>query len=224
MELTDEMLREAAAEVSKALITSLPAPETCQHRFSRRFRREMRHLLHNAAFLKTQSLLRKTAVAILAVILAISSWLSVDRDARAAFLSWLRIQYENSFIYQYFGTEPKTVLPSCAPTWLPKEYFESSRIGSDLMTAIIYTGPDSDIVFSYRWMSSDTTSEVIPEGAVMEYVTVNGLPGDFYKGANTEDDNLLIWFDENKKLSYSIHSFLDKSVLLRIAESVVSEK
>lgn len=92
------------------------------------------------------------------------------------------------------------------------------------MTAIIYTGPDSDIVFSYRWMSSDTTSEVIPEGAVMEYVTVNGLPGDFYKGANTEDDNLLIWFDENKKLSYSIHSFLDKSVLLRIAESVVSEK
>ena len=43
--LSDEVLRQAAEKCAEAIIASLPAPEECNHRFSKRFEEKMQTLL-----------------------------------------------------------------------------------------------------------------------------------------------------------------------------------
>ena len=43
--LSDEVLRQAAEKCAEAIIASLPAPEECNHKFSKRFEEKMQVLL-----------------------------------------------------------------------------------------------------------------------------------------------------------------------------------
>ena len=43
--LSDEVLRQAAEKCAEAIIAGLPAPEECQHKFSKRFEEKMQALL-----------------------------------------------------------------------------------------------------------------------------------------------------------------------------------
>ena len=43
--LSDEVFRQAAEKCAEAIIASLPAPEECNHKFSKRFEEKMQALL-----------------------------------------------------------------------------------------------------------------------------------------------------------------------------------
>ena len=43
--LSNEVLRQAAEKCAEAIIASLPAPEECNHKFSKRFEEKMQALL-----------------------------------------------------------------------------------------------------------------------------------------------------------------------------------
>lgn len=43
--LSDELLQQAAEKYAEAIIASLPAPEECNHKFSKRFEEKMQALL-----------------------------------------------------------------------------------------------------------------------------------------------------------------------------------
>lgn len=43
--LSDEVLRQTAEKCAEAIIASLPAPEECNHKFSKRFEEKMQALL-----------------------------------------------------------------------------------------------------------------------------------------------------------------------------------
>lgn len=43
--LSDELLRQAAEKYAEAIIASLPAPEECNHKFSKRFEEKMQALI-----------------------------------------------------------------------------------------------------------------------------------------------------------------------------------
>ena len=43
--LSDEVLRQAAEKCAEAIIASLPAPEECNHKFSKRFEEKMQLLI-----------------------------------------------------------------------------------------------------------------------------------------------------------------------------------
>lgn len=43
--LSDEVLRQATEKCAEAIIASLPAPEECNHKFSKRFEEKMQALL-----------------------------------------------------------------------------------------------------------------------------------------------------------------------------------
>ena len=45
--LSDELLRQAAEKCAEAIITSLPPPEECKHKFSKRFEEKMQTLLQS---------------------------------------------------------------------------------------------------------------------------------------------------------------------------------
>ena len=44
--LSDEALRQAAEKCAEAIISHLPAPEECNHKFSKQFEEKMQSLLH----------------------------------------------------------------------------------------------------------------------------------------------------------------------------------
>lgn len=44
--LSDELLRQATEKCAEAIIANLPAPEECNHKFSKRFEEKMQELLH----------------------------------------------------------------------------------------------------------------------------------------------------------------------------------
>ena len=44
--LSDELLRQATEKCAEAIIANLPAPEECNHKFSKRFEEKMQALLH----------------------------------------------------------------------------------------------------------------------------------------------------------------------------------
>ena len=47
--LSDEVLRQAAEKCAEAIIASLPDPEECNHKFSKRFEEKMQALLQPKA-------------------------------------------------------------------------------------------------------------------------------------------------------------------------------
>ena len=44
--LSDEALRQAAEKCAEAIIASLPVPEKCNHKFSKRFEEKMQSLIN----------------------------------------------------------------------------------------------------------------------------------------------------------------------------------
>lgn len=227
MTITDDMLREAAAEYSSALARSLPAPEVCEHDFSPRFLRKMRPLLRTGRPAR-HPILRRTVAAGLALVVSACVWLGVDMDARASLLSWIRSQRENGiFSYQFAGSDQLEAVPLHLPTWVPEGFAEAERDIKSWNAWVLYTGPD-DNYFSVdcTWIQDGTGMAVVPyqgQELTLVPVSVNGLPGDLYLTVDPEtgrDSNNLVWFDDHAHICFGIDSSLDGDTMLRIAESV----
>ena len=45
--LSDELLRQAAEKCAEAIIAGLPAPEECNHKFSKRFEEKIQSLIND---------------------------------------------------------------------------------------------------------------------------------------------------------------------------------
>lgn len=227
MTITDDMLREAAAEAGYALARSLPAPEACEHDFSPRFLRKMQPLLRTGRPAR-HPVLRRTVAAGLALVVSAFVWLSVDMDARASLLSWIRTQRENGiFSYQFAGSDQPEAVPLYLPTWVPEGFVEAERDIKNWNAWVLYTGPD-DNYFSVdsTWIQDGTGMAVIPypgQELTPVSVSVNGLPGDLYLSVDPEtgrDSNNLVWFDDQAHIYFGIDSSLDGETMLRIAQSV----
>lgn len=227
MTITDDMLREAAAEAGYALARSLPAPEACEHDFSPRFLRKMRPLLRTGRPAR-HPVLRRTVAAVLALVVSASVWLSVDMDARASLLSWVRTQRENGiFSYRFAGSDQQEAVPLYLPTWVPEGFVEAERDIKNWNAWVLYTGPDNNY-FSVdsTWIQDGTGMAVIPypgQELTPVPVSVNGLPGDLYLSADPETgrgSNNLVWFDDQAHIYFGIDSSLDGETMLRIAQSV----
>lgn len=221
MNITDKMLQEAAAKVSIAMLYSLPEPENCHYSFSPRFHRKMRKLLRTG---KKNSVLRCVAAAVLAILIGASCWLGVDKGTRAAFISWVRAQCENTFVYRFFGSDRNTDLPVYTLGWLPEGYVEIRRVQEDTQILCTYSGPDGGtLYFDYIRMSDGVLSAVTTNGIEPESVIINGLEGDFYLSATTLETNELIWFDQEANISFALSSYFDKTVMIHIAKSIFLE-
>ena len=54
-------------------------------------------------------------------------------------------------------------------------------------------------------------------------MTVLGDTGEFYTATDDSETNELVWFDDESGILFTLSSFLDKGVMLEMAESVVAE-
>ena len=104
--LKDEDIAYAAGLVCQAMIASLPDPEECRFTFSARFERKMETLI------KTQkrqgghrAFVKWVLTVLLSILVSAGIWLTVDVEARAAVMSWIREIYEDRIIYRSSGKD-----------------------------------------------------------------------------------------------------------------------
>lgn len=219
----DNELEQAALLVRDALAELTPQPEDEAHIFSGHFLAEMNVLLKKTRIQHSLKKLAQSAAAVI-LLLLISSviWLSFDVEARADFIQWIRNEYEDSIVYNFFNKKESSAFPDVEVQWLPEGFTESFSEYSNGSGDIIFTDSNGrEIVFSYYIMTSQSSTSITQDGSIIhEDVIINGKPADFYKVLNKEDSNMLWWTDEDSGIALELNAILAKDEMVKIAENL----
>ena len=167
--------------------------------------------------------IKRVAGVVLAGIVGVGAWLSVDAEAREVFFSWARHVYENSIIYSFFSGGQLNELPQCTVNWLPTGYEKTFEAGGPVSKTQTFSNGTKEIYFDW-WLISDTTENAFLSTDVkIQNVQVNGFDGNLLIPNDAEMSSELIWIDNEKGIAFLISAYLDESDLIRIAESVSYE-
>lgn len=223
---TDDQLRRASGVIARALEKSLPDPSECVAPFdySQDFLDKMDKLIRKARRRDMVRLVaQRVASVILAVLIGASAWLTVDTEARAAFVSWVREVYEDSFVYRYFGEKPEEGLQEYEITALPEGYELATTDCTHTMHIKLYQHEDSAIMLVY-YQNHEGRSHIIEKrdefDCEWKEVYVNGIVSDYYDLKDDALANELLWIDERDGMVFHLSAYLEESEMVRIAESI----
>lgn len=229
LNLSEERLAQAAAEVRDAILNSLPSEEECTHEFSPGFHAKMEKLMrisHRRAAVKKA--LTTVAAAVLVLLITSGVYLASNAEARADFVEWVRTTYENSIFYQFFtAKDKKYVLGECEFGWLPggcsvtqQEYGEDSDV-------VLLTDSEGQL-FSliYMYVSSESKLEIAGDNIEMHEMTVNGAPAQLYEIARSglTDTNVLVWLGDGGRVIFNLSAGFDAETMVRIAENITLKR
>lgn len=223
IELTDEVLRDAAIHVRQAMLDSLPADNEYRHEFSPKFEAKMEKLLKQAKRRYHIGRITQQAAAIaLAALVGISTWLAVDTEARAAALRWVREIYENSVIFHFFGDEDANADLSYEPTWLPDGCIRETENSNAVGKTIVYHDINDELLLfrCYRIHDGFQGQSIFDSEFEIKTAEVNGMNAEFYIPSDPAESSELSWIDEEIGVVFSVIGYLSENDLLRIAESV----
>lgn len=220
--ISEEMLREAAMAADQALLDSLPPSEECQHEFSPKFEQSIRKLVRRAEHPALYNAIKRVACIALVLLLSGSAWLTVDAEARAAFIGWVKEVYEMFFVYHFEGSQSESEpLPQYRPSWIPDGYEEISITDIDGCITVCYTNETGQIItFSYAPSSTETYWLIDKANTTIHSAYVENTPADIFISNTSEIANVVVWTSPNDNTAFYISAFLDEYDLLYMAESV----
>nr|WP_325299263.1 DUF4367 domain-containing protein [uncultured Dysosmobacter sp.] len=219
MNITDEMLRQAAPLARDAMLASLPEPEDCPADCSPRLRRRLDRMLRRQRHPALYRTVGQAAACFLAVLVLGGGWLAADQEARASFFQWTRQVYETQIVYRFAGEGAKHGVYRVG--WVPEGY----TVWKILDSSIGYVNENDQLLwFSYGSMQEGSSLYIVEaDHATMYPVEINGIPGEFYVYDN-DTANVLVWLDETSGMCFSIGGFLDEPDILHMAESIYLEE
>ena len=216
--ISDEMLRNAAAEAGDALMRSLPPDNLCVYPCSERHKRTAARLYRRANHPHLYRMRNRAAGILLALFLTSAVWLSVDARAREAVFGWIRDAYETFFVYRYAGGTPADAKPSdYQPTALPPDWVEVDRLLEETSATVVYRDTNGRLnYFTYTISTSDPV--VVVETAEPIAVTVGETQAEYYPSNAENESNTLIWEQDGTILILSAH--LPQEQMIWIAENM----
>lgn len=221
--LTDAELVQAARKVREAMLSSLVSDDADDFPVSETFIRDMNRIAEQTRQRwKTARLVRQVAAVFAVVLLSTTVWLSANVQARTALGSWIREQYEQSFIYKFFSEQTADRSSHYAPTWLPEGYTLVSSTNLDTIRSQVYSNGDNKMYFDYLYASDGTQGAIFTDIPPIQ-VRINNIIGDFYESRTELETNELVWYDEGSGILFTLSSFQDQQVMVRIAESVTAQ-
>ena len=227
MKITDELLYQHAAEARDIWLDTLPSDdELPEHQFSDEFMASFESVKKQEKVQrkkKRRSPLQRVAAVFLAILIGSGTWLGVDAEARAAFISWFREFTGDSAVYTYVGEVPESEITDYHCSWLPEGVEAIETEASKTSGHVVYTSSDNDFaVFSYTYMHSGTAVHLFPseEELVHTEMQINGMHADFYEEPGENYSCFIIWFDEENQLFFDINGNLSKEETISMAESV----
>lgn len=150
--ITDEALRAAAAKSSAVYIRYVEQgfDPKHQHVFSLKFEKQLKRISRRARHPFLYPAIQRIASFLLAILIGGTVWLSVDTNARAAFLGWVKEFYETYIVYRFDTNHPRNITEIYRPTWLPEGYQEIYSDYSGNTAEIRYMNTtDQGLIFGY---------------------------------------------------------------------------
>ena len=219
---SDDDLRLATRITRQRLLDSLPAPEDCHYDISSELREKIEQIIAKDRRRTAIRRIRNQAAMIaLCILLGISTWLTVDATARAAFFNWVREVYEDSVIYHFFGERESKEIQKHSITALPDGYQETLRFEESFIHTVFYESEDDMIVLTYQIVDESTQMAFVNSDLIHETVALANYTADFYVPNDPSQTNELVWVDEESLLIFCISSYLDQDVMIELANSVI---
>ena len=220
--ITDEMLRAAAARSCEIYVAHLEKgfdPEK-KHEFSPEFLRKIERLKRRAkhpVFYKTT---RRVASIALAILITGGAWITVDAEARAAFVGWVKEVYEEFFVYRFNDeTDIQNEPYEYDFTWLPSGYEKVYETDTGSQITKLYKNEAGQMLqFNCVYDPNETDIYVIAPEATVDDAVVNGHAADFIISGDEGAANVLMWTDSNN-CAFHISAYLEKEDLVKLAES-----
>ena len=221
--ISEEMLREAAQEATKAYLESLPEPEECQHTFSPAFERRMNRLLRREKHKTLYPGLQRIAGFLLVLVLCGSVFLGTNAQAREAFFGWISEQVEGVRRYFHVGEATPSSEIVHYQIDIPEGYQLEDSQESEAFFDYFYENEAKEyITFTYQYVIETSIGETYLDDreAEKKQITIHGNPADLYISYSEEEDNTVVWVDQETGALISITAFMDEEALIELAESV----
>ena len=217
-------LREAARRVEENMLKAWDAEDGSGHVFSPSFDLRMEPLLTSAR--RREQRLRAAqafAASFAIVLLCAFTWLASHAAARNAVQKWVRETWRNTVVYRFTDTR-EAALPNYRPTWLPEGYKETEVFETNTYCVVTYQNDQGSCIFFRYQLMKDGSDFGLAFLSQEEYqhqiVSINGMLGELYICISGNEENDLLWMDENAGFLFGIDAKMSDSVILNIAESV----
>ncbi len=216
--ITEEMMKQAAKEAGNIITDSLQTQEEYRYEFSKTFENNMENILQKAKHKKRKRLYKQVACYLAIFVVAGSSFLMLNQEARATFLYWLRGQYNGYMEYRYTG-DGSAQQKAYVLTYIPEGYYEKEISEMEGMNIAIY---HNDLGNQIAFMSSSGTDAIslfISDENAQE-VMVGNIKADYYQAEADDENSVIVWYSEDRTTIFSISAALSKEEIVKIAESV----
>ena len=216
--ITEEMMKQAAKEAGNIITDSLQTQEEYRYEFSKTFENNMENILQKAKHKKRKRLYKQVACYLAIFVVAGSSFLMLNQEARATFLYWLRGQYNGYMEYRYTG-DGSAQQKAYVLTYIPEGYYEKEISEMEGMNIAIY---HNDLGNQIAFMSSSGTDAIslfISDENAQE-VMVGNIKADYYQAEADDENSVIVWYSEDRTTIFSISAALSKEEIIKVAESV----
>lgn len=215
-------LQKAAAKLREARLAALGPTDAFVHEFSPQFEQAMDRLVRKGQRKSARHKAVSIAASIFLVfVIGASITLAVSPQVRAAMITWLREQYENSIIYRFWGGDAPSKFPTYQIKWLPDDAELSYTIEEEAFFAAVYQSSNGEelITFSYSPAEEVRMMDIWGSTDNSELLSINGMRGEYIPFEDRSGGDVM-WIDESTQIVFYLSSTLDKSTIISIAESV----
>ena len=216
--ITEKMLKQAAEEAGKTIADSLPSQEEYSYEFSKDFENNMENVLKKAKRKKRNRVFGQVACYIAIFVVAGSSFLMFNKEARATFLYWLKGQYNGYMEYRYTG-DGSSQQKEYVLTYIPEGYYEKEVTEMEGMNIAIYHNDMGNQIVFMSSSGTDAISLFISDENAQD-VMVGNQKADYYQAEAEEENSIIVWYSEDRTTIFSISAALSKEEMVKIAESV----
>lgn len=220
--MDETILKQAADEYLDMLCNNLPNLEECNHTFSKRFEKEMKHLIEKMEHPVKLSLRRFAACFIAALLLAFGTTMAVNVEAKEAFFAWVDEQYD-TFTRFVFSGKPTKHATAYSPGWIPEGYEPYDNFPIQGGQTFLYVDSAGNILnVSYSSSPENLKLYMYSEDCVQKELLIGGISAKLFASKNTSDTLELVWQDNDGTL-FAVSCNCDESTLVRIAENIVKK-
>ena len=221
--ITDEMLREAAAEYERYMLAHLPEI-TEPHVFSKKFERKMQKLFSRARHPVLYHVKRYVAAVLLAIITLFGTVIALSPEARAAVIGWVRNTVGEFFQYTSTHSSDSTAC-EYELSVIPEGYKLLDIIHRDNGKTQLFTDGSGNILqFTYTFGQKYDRFYINAEDYEQHIGYVSRLPADVYISNKNDENNVIVWQSSDGEIIFRIYANVDEVTLIDIAEGVRKTK
>lgn len=221
---SEQELSNAAKCVAESMLTSFPSPSECEHTFSDGFEHSMESLRRKSRRkVAANKMWQRVAAILIVAILSVSTWLTVDVQARERAFQWVKEFYESITIYLFNSKDNEMDNICYEPSWLPNGFSLVDNYQDRDYCICVYANDTGEKMFSveYTLMQHTSMSTTAQEYSEVDKVDINGIPADLYIGNETSPEKALIWVDEANQVVFNIQGNISDEDIVHIAQSLV---